>query len=130
MIPLKVFFKIYITKIYVIDIFFFFKLCKKNLEGQSFFVKSGKPFCKGHATRMWSVYMKIRNLLFHECPLNIGSNEIHQIIIFCWFCSVALKCTFPNCFCLKKYKYYDITWMYLSVKPSSQCQLYYIYIST
>ncbi|XP_023320646.1 PDZ and LIM domain protein Zasp isoform X5 [Eurytemora carolleeae] len=27
-------------------------LCKKNLEGQSFFVKSGKPFCKGHATRM------------------------------------------------------------------------------
>merc|ERR1719408_965957 len=24
-------------------------LCKKNLEGQSFFVKSGKPFCKTHA---------------------------------------------------------------------------------
>merc|ERR1719270_2419985 len=24
-------------------------LCRKNLEGQSFFVKSGKPFCKGHA---------------------------------------------------------------------------------
>jgi len=24
-------------------------LCKKNLEGQSFFVKAGKPFCKGHA---------------------------------------------------------------------------------
>jgi len=24
-------------------------LCKKNLEGQSFFVKGGKPFCKGHA---------------------------------------------------------------------------------
>lgn len=27
-------------------------LCKKNLEGQSFFVKAGKPFCKGHATRI------------------------------------------------------------------------------
>jgi len=27
-------------------------LCKKNLEGQSFFVKSGKPFCKSHA-RGW-----------------------------------------------------------------------------
>lgn len=24
-------------------------LCKKNLEGLSFFVKSGKPFCKSHA---------------------------------------------------------------------------------
>jgi len=24
-------------------------LCKKNLEGQSFFVKAGKPFCKSHA---------------------------------------------------------------------------------
>jgi len=24
-------------------------LCRKNLEGESFFVKSGKPFCKGHA---------------------------------------------------------------------------------
>jgi len=27
-------------------------LCKKNLEGQSFFVKAGKPFCKSHA-RGW-----------------------------------------------------------------------------
>jgi len=25
------------------------KLCRKNLEGQSFFVKAGKPFCKSHA---------------------------------------------------------------------------------
>jgi len=25
------------------------ELCKKNLEGQSFFVKAGKPFCKSHA---------------------------------------------------------------------------------
>jgi len=24
-------------------------LCKKNLEGQGFFVKAGKPFCKSHA---------------------------------------------------------------------------------
>jgi len=24
-------------------------LCKKNLEGQSFFVKAGKAFCKSHA---------------------------------------------------------------------------------
>eukprot|EP00088_Acartia_fossae_P035125 TRINITY_DN3613_c0_g1_i3.p1 TRINITY_DN3613_c0_g1~~TRINITY_DN3613_c0_g1_i3.p1 ORF type:complete len:829 (-),score=187.55 TRINITY_DN3613_c0_g1_i3:498-2984(-) len=24
-------------------------LCKKNLEGEKFFVKGGKPFCKGHA---------------------------------------------------------------------------------
>jgi len=29
-------------------------LCKKNLEGQGFFVKAGKPFCKSHAkTRFW-----------------------------------------------------------------------------
>ena len=26
-----------------------FQLCKKNLEGLSFFVKGGKPFCKSHA---------------------------------------------------------------------------------
>jgi len=26
-------------------------LCKKNLEGQRFFVKAGKPFCKSHASR-------------------------------------------------------------------------------
>ncbi len=30
-------------------IYFCVQLCKKNLEGQSFFVKAGKPFCKGHA---------------------------------------------------------------------------------
>jgi len=31
-------------------------LCRKNLEGQSFFVKSGKPFCKGHARVWWKIW--------------------------------------------------------------------------
>ena len=28
---------------------FSLQLCKKNLEGQKFFVKAGKPFCRSHA---------------------------------------------------------------------------------
>jgi len=24
-------------------------MCKKNLEGQSFYAKGGRPFCKNHA---------------------------------------------------------------------------------
>lgn len=90
-------------------------LCKKNLEGQSFFVKSGKPFCKGHATRMWSVYTKIRNLLLHESTLY----SKHKLLFYAG--SVL-------CFCLKKYKNYVITWMHISVKTSSHCRLYYVYI--
>ena len=27
----------------------YFQMCKKNLEGQSFFAKGGRPFCKNHA---------------------------------------------------------------------------------
>lgn len=27
----------------------FFQMCKTNLEGQSFYAKGGRPFCKAHA---------------------------------------------------------------------------------
>ena len=36
--------------IYIILMYtFFMQNCKKNLEGQSFYAKGGRPFCKAHA---------------------------------------------------------------------------------